>query len=163
MNQSKDAFHLIELMIVVAIIVFLATMALPRYSSYFTKARQAEVAVNLAALHTAEQAYWAECGTYNKILWGNNGIGWKPEGYKGGGKDEQFYYTYGFFFPGAQEGKHYFTGKLGLPAQYMTDTYANKEKFKACALGGTEKDVDAWSIDESRRISNITAQSHTKQ
>ena len=110
--MKKAAFSLIELMIVVAIITFLATISIPRYFQYYSKAKQAEVAVNLASLHTAQEAYKAEHGTYSKVLWGEGGIGWKPQGYKGGGKKENFHYTYGFNFPGAQEGIHYFTGKL---------------------------------------------------
>jgi len=77
-------------MIVVAIIAFLATISVPKYFNYFAKARQAEVAVTLASLHTAQQAHYAQHGTYSNVLWGENGIGWRPEGYKGGGKQENF-------------------------------------------------------------------------
>src|SRR3989304_2881979 len=102
--MKSHAFTLIELMIVVVIIAFLAALAVPHYFEYQAKARQAEVAVNLASLHTAQQAYFAEHGQYSTVLWGEGGIGWKPEGYKGGGKLENFFYTYGFNVPGAQEG-----------------------------------------------------------
>jgi prepilin-type N-terminal cleavage/methylation domain-containing protein len=152
--MNKNAFTLIELMIVVAIIAFLATISIPQYFRYQAKAKQAEVAMNLASLHTAEQAYFAEHGEYATVLWGDGGIGWKPEGYKGGGKSENFYYTYGFNFPGAQEGIHYFTGKTETPATSLGSANADKTSFTIKAAGdimGKGK-VDVWKIDESRKI-----------
>jgi prepilin-type N-terminal cleavage/methylation domain-containing protein len=154
--MKQKAFTLIELMIVVAILVFLATLAVPQYFKYQAKARQAEVAMNLASLHTAQQVFYAEHGYYTNILWGEGGVGWKPEGYKGGGKQEKFYYTYGFNFPGAQEGVHYFTGKLEESKESLGETYADKEGFVARAAGdilGKGK-VDVWKIDENKRLEN---------
>ena len=157
MKIFRNAFTLIELMIVVAIIAFLAAIAMPQYFKYQAKARQAEVAINLASLHTAEQAYFAENGEYSTVLSGENGIGWKPEGYKGGGKNENFYYTYGFYFSGAQEGVHYFTGKLETPAESLGASSASKEGFTAKAAGDIsgKGQADVWKIDESRRIENV--------
>ena len=154
--MKNSGFSIIELMIVVAIIAFLATISVPKYFNYFAKARQAEVAVNLASLHTAQQAYYAQHGTYSNVLWGENGIGWRPEGYKGGGKQENFYYTYGFNFPGAKEGVHYFTGKLETSKNELGATNASKDGFVAKAAGNvSEKNKsDVWQIDEARRIEN---------
>ena len=103
-------FTLIELMIVVAIIAFLAMIAIPNFLRYVAKAKRSEVYLNLGAIYTAQKAYWAEHGRYSDVLHGEGGIGWKPEGYRGGGKQEKFYYTYGF--AGGTEGKNHFTGKL---------------------------------------------------
>ena len=152
--MNKNAFTLIELMIVVAIIAFLATISIPQYFRYQAKAKQAEVAMNLASLHTAEQAYFAEHGEYTNILWGDGGIGWKPEGYSVGGKNEKFYYTYGFNFSGAQEGIHYFTGKTEASAMVLGNANADKTSFTIKAAGdivGKGK-MDVWKIDESRKI-----------
>lgn len=152
--MKKQAFTLIELMIVVAIIAFLATISIPQYFRYQAKAKQTEVSMNLASLHTAEQAYFAEHGEYTTVLWGEGGLGWKPEGYRGGGKGENFHYTYGFNFPGAQEGVHYFTGKLGTPASALGQSSADKTSFVVKAAGdimGKGK-VDVWKVDESRKI-----------
>ena len=60
--MKKYGFTLIELMIVVAIIVFLAVLAVPQLFHYKAKAYQAEVAMNLASLHTAQQVYFAQHG-----------------------------------------------------------------------------------------------------
>jgi prepilin-type N-terminal cleavage/methylation domain-containing protein len=155
--MNTKAFTLIELMIVVAIVAFLAAVSVPHYVKYLAKARQAEVMVNLAAIHTAQQTYHAQNGCYTTTLWGSDGVGWRPEGYKGGGKQENFYYTYGFNFPGAQEGVHYFTGKLGALVVELGETKAEEGTFIAKAAGnvsGKEK-ADVWQIDEGRAIKNV--------
>jgi len=143
---KKQAFTLIELMVVVAIVAFLASIAVPKYFQYYKKARQAEVAMLLASLHTAQQLYWAEHGTYTTNLNGPGGLGWKPEG--------MFFYTYGFYFTGAQEGVNYFTGKLNTPARVLRESHASKQTFLAQAAGNTdEKNMfDIWSINEARDI-----------
>ena len=154
--MNNRAFTLIELMIVVSIIAFLAVLAVPQLMHYKAKAYQAEVAMNLASLHTAEQAYFAEHGQYTTELTGPNGLGWKPAG-AGSGKDTAgHYYTYGFNVPGAQEGVNYFTGKLGAPATALGTTAASKEGFVAGAAGDVtgKNKMDVWQIDENRKISN---------
>lgn len=147
-------FTLIELMIVVAIIVFLAVLAIPHIFKYKTKAYTAEVAINLASLHTAQQAYFAEHGQYTTMLNGEGGLGWKPAGYQGGGKEEGFYYTYGFNTPDAQEGVHYFTGKLGTTKDALGQTNASAEGFQAGAAGAIveTKKTDVWHINENRKM-----------
>lgn len=144
----KKAFSIIELMIVVAIIAFLAAIAVPKIFNYYAKAKQAEVAINLASLHTAQQAYYAEHGTYSNILSGPGGIGWKPEG--------NFYYTYGFYFSGAQEGVNYFVGKLGTPPQNLSGSNATKDNFIAKSAGNVNsKSIDVWQIDESKKLEHV--------
>lgn len=152
--MKNKAFTLIELMIVIAIIAFLATISIPQYFKYQAKAKQAEVAMNLASLHLAQQAYFAEHGEYTTVLSGEGGLGWKPEGYKGGGKGESFYYTYGFNVPGAAEGVHYFTGKLEAPVSALGASSADKTTFVAKAAGDImgKGRVDVWRVNESRRI-----------
>ncbi len=152
--MKKSAFTMIELMIVVSIIAFLATISIPRYFNYYAKAKQAEVAVNLASLHTAQEAYFAEHGEYCAQLSGPNGIGWQPQGYKGGGEQENFYYTYGFNTQGAQEGVHYFTGKLKTPKDKLGKTFVNKNKFTAGAAGTVNEKIDTWQIDQDRNLKN---------
>lgn len=155
--MKSRGFTLIELMIVVAIVAFLAAVAVPKYFQYQTKARQVEVATMLASLHTAQLVYYAEHGSYTNVLWGKDGIGWKPEGYKGGGKKESFYYTYGFNFPGAQEGIHYFTGKLETAKDALGESGADKDTFLVKAAGdmGGKYKIDLWSVDEARNIVHV--------
>ena len=142
-------------MIVIAIIALLATLALPKYHTYLSKARQTEVAINLASLHTAEHFYWLEHNTYTTKLAGPQGIDWSPSGYKAGATEQSFYYTYGFFFPGAQEGVHYFVGKLKTPPRFLKQTGAQENSFIAGAVGLQKGSVcDTWSINEARTLTH---------
>jgi type IV pilus assembly protein PilE len=136
-EKKINGFSLIELMVVVAIIAFLAGIMLPRYTKYFSKAKQAEVVMLLASLHTAQQLYWTEHGTYSTNL--AQKVEWKPSNSE---------YTYGFYFPGAKEGINYFIGKTKTPPKKLGICHANKETFIARAAS----DSDTWSIDESRTI-----------
>ena len=103
-NKSTKGFTLIELMIVVAIIGILAAIAIPNFLRFQLKSKSSEGKVNLAAIRTAEESYFAEYGTYiaaapSNAVWAAasrsqkdiftetlapgadfNTIGWSPEG-----------------------------------------------------------------------------------
>jgi type IV pilus assembly protein PilA len=99
LGKSKKGFTLIELMIVVAIIGILAAIAIPNFVRFQLKAKTSEGKVNLAAIRTAEEAYFSEFGSYvpaavtpttnggttkqafTEAAGGGFGIiGWAPEG-----------------------------------------------------------------------------------
>ncbi len=104
-HARKGGFTLIELMIVVAIIGILAAVAIPNFALFQLRSKTGEAKVNLAAIRTAEEGYFAEFGSYvdavthgntalatTKQPWagGNAGyqqLGWAPEG------DVYFQYT----------------------------------------------------------------------
>ncbi len=154
----NKGFTLIELMIVVTIIAFLAALGIPHLFKYKAKAYQAEVAMNLASLHTAEQAYFAQHGKYTTALSGPDSLGWKPAGYSETG-EQNFYYTYGFNNDGAQEGIHFFTGKLRAGSDALGQTAADANNFTAAAAGnvsGKNSSMDVWSISDTRQIKHVT-------
>ena len=64
LGKSKKGFTLIELMIVVAIIGILAAIAIPNFIRFQLKAKTSEGKVNIAAIRTAEEAYFSEFGVY---------------------------------------------------------------------------------------------------
>lgn len=150
MKQTKLnflGFTLIELMIVVAIIAFLAVIAIPNFLRYVSKAKRSEVYLNLGAIYTAQKAYWSEHGTYSANLTGPEGIGWRPEG--------EINYTYGF--PGT-EGVNYFTGKLKAPANQLSNiAKADKDSFTAAAIGDIDSDgdLDIITINDKREVKII--------
>ena len=153
--MKKQAYTMIELMIVVAIIAFLATISVPTLSRFLAKAKRAEAYMNLSSIYAAQKAYWAEHGTYTDVLFGENGAGWKPEGYRGGGAGENFYYTYGFSSGG--EGRGHFTGKLNTSSGHLGKSGANQGGFTAIAAGdimGNGK-PDILMVDESNRITIV--------
>ncbi|MFC1843005.1 prepilin-type N-terminal cleavage/methylation domain-containing protein [Candidatus Dependentiae bacterium] len=145
-------FTLIELMIVVSIIAFLSVIAVPNFFKFLAKAKRSEAYMNLGSIYTAQKAYWAENGTYTDKLSGEGSIGWKPQGYSGGGKNERFYYTYGF--GSGSEGSHHFTGKKETPHSYLGMTKADKDSFVAgatCDIDGDGK-PDIITIDHNGHI-----------
>jgi len=132
-------FSLIELMIVVAIIAFLSTLAVPNFMRFLAKAKRTEAYMNLSSIYAAQKSHWAEHGRYSSVLCGEGGIGWKPEGYAGGGKQEKFYYTYGF---GGSEGKNYVTGKLETSSSHLGLSKADEKSFIVVAAGDIDGDGD---------------------
>ncbi len=67
-NRSKstgpNGFTLIELMIVVAIIGILASVAIPSFARYQLRAKSTEVKANLSAIRIVEEAIFSESGQY---------------------------------------------------------------------------------------------------
>ena len=66
-NRSKAGFTLIELLIVVVIIGILATIAIPKFAATKDKAKLASVRTDLRNVMTAQEAYWADFGTFATI------------------------------------------------------------------------------------------------
>ncbi|MFK5913553.1 MAG: prepilin-type N-terminal cleavage/methylation domain-containing protein [Woeseiaceae bacterium] len=68
MNNSslnlKKGFTLIELMVTVAIMGVLASIAIPAYNGYITTAKMSEARNNLAALRLAEEENFLENNSY---------------------------------------------------------------------------------------------------
>lgn len=76
-RKSSAGFSLVELMVVVAIIGILATIAVPQVNKFMAKARQSEAKGNLSTLYSTEKAFFAEYTTYYT---GFNVVGFSPEG-----------------------------------------------------------------------------------
>lgn len=137
-------FSLLELMIVVAIIALLAMVSVPSFTRFLAKAKRAEVYMNLSSIYTAQKAYWAEHGKYSNVLFGEGGIGWKPEG--------QTYYTYGF--ANGAEGSNYFIGKLGTSNTHLALAKADQNGFVVVAAGDIDGDgePDIVAVDQNNKI-----------
>jgi len=147
----RRGFTLLELMVVVAIIAFLAMIAVPNVMRFYAKAKRSEAYMQLHSLYAAEKAYWMEHGTYTDMILGAESIGWKPEGYKGGGKNEVFIYTYGF---AGGEGRNFVTGKSQTPSTFLGIARATKDGFVAVAAGDIDGDgkPDILTIDQDNVI-----------
>jgi len=102
--QRDTGFTLIELMIVVAIIGLISTIAIPQFLSYQARSRRSEAFSNVGALARVEKAFQAEKGDFyeqavpypdwtmygglgeSKMPWDSDSqmafspVGWEPEG-----------------------------------------------------------------------------------
>ena len=68
MFKKNGGFTLVELIVVIAILAILAGVAIPAYSGYITKAKDAAVISELDAIATAVQAANAEVGEITQIV-----------------------------------------------------------------------------------------------
>jgi type II secretion system protein G len=62
--KATAGFTLIELLIVVVIIGILATIAVPKFAATKDKAKLAGVRTDVRNIMTAQEAYWADYGTF---------------------------------------------------------------------------------------------------
>jgi type IV pilus assembly protein PilA len=93
MKLNNKGFSLVELMVVVAIIGILASVAIPSVNKYMAKARQSEAKTNLGSLYTSEKAFYVEYNTYDSRF---QAVGFAPEG--------RLRYNIGFSGAGKQAG-----------------------------------------------------------
>ncbi len=138
--HNQKGFSLTELMIVVAIIGILLTVAVPNFLKYQAKAKQTEARANLAALHTAEIAYFAENNGYIDDF---NAIGFAVSG-----SSQRYYYEIGKSS----------IGTLPPGCTASTLDQASPNAFVAVAIGNIDGDstCDVWTINEDKILKNVT-------
>ena len=64
LSYRNEGFSLTELLVVIVVIGILILLALPRFSSIVSKAKETEAKIMLKHLHTLEQSYFFENDTY---------------------------------------------------------------------------------------------------
>lgn len=62
--KKNRGFTLIELMVVVAVVAILATIAMPSYTAYVTRGKITEATVNLADLRVKMEQWYQDSRTY---------------------------------------------------------------------------------------------------
>lgn len=66
--KKQDGFTLVELMVVVAIIGLLSAVAVPNFKKYQARAKISEAKLQLAAIYTAESAFFSDFNMYASCL-----------------------------------------------------------------------------------------------
>jgi type IV pilus assembly protein PilA len=87
-KHSQGGFTLVELMVVVAIIGILSSVAIPSFKKYQAKAKTSEAKLHLASIYSAEVSFFSDSDSYATCL--------KSMGYDPSGSKDQRYYTTGF-------------------------------------------------------------------
>ena len=174
-RTSSAGFSLVELMVVVAIIGVLASIAIPSLQKFTAKARQSEAKTNLASIYTANKAFYAEYNSYHTTF---DVIGFRPEG--------QLRYNTGFGaasavvlttigYTGTPLTTHISTSAYcgsGRPCTILADASgqaipaahtANNNDFQASAVSNiyrntTGYNTDRWTIDENKQMANCVNQ-----
>ena len=83
-NKKHSGFTLIELMIVVAIVAILATVALPSYQRSVEQTRRTDAKIALVTAVTAQEKWYFQKGTYStdvNDIGGDSGSLISSEGY----------------------------------------------------------------------------------
>lgn len=75
--RRSHGFTLIELMIVVAIIGLLASIAIPNFLSFQCKSKQGEAKAQLGSIFSVEKIFLSDNNTYGTDL---VSLGWSPDG-----------------------------------------------------------------------------------
>lgn len=138
---GSGGFSLIELMIVLVIIAILAGIAIPRYMSSTTKAKQSEAKELLHQIYLLERSYFQENDEY-----------WIPEVGTAASKDNPD----AFLDLGVE---------IMPQARYKYEIVGDQDHFNAIATAERLDDdpaIDQWQIDETGELKAIIDDSKAK-
>lgn len=137
----QKGFSLIELVIIVGIIGLLATIAIPSFLRFQSRAKQSEAKTNLGAIFKSQKAYFAEKDTYNSFA----SIGFTPSGNNR--------YTYS---SGLDTINNLTPDGVVYPPAGVGET-AGPNRFLASATSNIDGDpfMDVWVINGNNALSNL--------
>jgi type IV pilus assembly protein PilA len=148
MRKIGQAFTLIELMIVVAIIGILAAIAVPNFVKFQCRSKQSEARGNLKSMYVAQESFRADFDYYQSVQaitsgamarTASNSIGWTPKG-------DKIRYNYSADASSAQTGQD--ATFSGIAKGGSADTNEMIQK-----VGGTTV-TDTWTVTEENDVCN---------
>ncbi len=145
--KNQSGFSLIELMIVVAIIGILASIAVPNFQKFQMRAKQSESKTYLGALYTAEKSFIAEWDSYSTCM--------EKIGFDRDGQNPRYVAGFTAAFPGPGPAcVAFFRGAAPAPGAYTATAAVFDAAASAAAgqLGPSQTIADAWSINHNRAI-----------
>ena len=131
-QKAQQGFTLIELMIVIAIIGILASVALPAYQNYTKKAKFSEVVIGTSGLKTAVEVCAQDLGTVTGCSDGQSGSGWTIDNVGASGRIASIAVTNGTILATAAS-----TGGLNGETYTLTPTFANGKVSWAAVCSDT--------------------------
>ncbi len=131
--SKVSGFSLVELMVVVAIIGTLASIALPKFQAFQAKAKQAEVKTNLSGIYTFQLSYQGENGSYFKSGYFTSA---KQTQLFGGGNKR---YTYSI-----------------VDGSTDANNFVAQGTAASGALGKCQGSSDTWQINQDRVLSQTS-------
>jgi len=151
MKNTQKGFSLIELMVVVAIIGILATVAVPQVNKFMARAKQAEAKSSLAGIYTAAKGFFTEYGVFQKSF---QVIGYAPEG--------RVKYDAGWAAGGAPACPPSLTAGCGGQTNIKADCTGFGAGQTGCgcttATGGTPECQNAGAVAGAMTANTFTAQ-----
>ncbi len=145
-KRAQKGFSLVELMIVVAIIGILAALALPKFSKFQAKARQAEAKSNLSHIYTLETAYHGDNDSYATL--------------SGRGVITNSTCTtanpLGFILPDCSKVRYEYSiaaGANGIATEYVGTAVAGNNAATSKVFPGCLT-YDTWTINQVKTLSN---------
>ncbi len=135
-SRHKGGFTLIELMVTIALIGILAATAVTSFQLYQLRSKRSEAKVNLAALRTAQLAYFHESGGFIAAA-PSPGLAGHPTSFKANWK------AGGGLFPSDPPGSgfHALGWEPEGPTFFDYDTQVAGGAFTAAAYGDTDGDT----------------------
>ena len=150
-ERESKGFTLIELMIVVAIIGIMASIAIPQFLKFQAKAKQAEARGNLGTIHTMQTAYFSSTDTF-------------------AGTARAFHLIN--FTPIAGQNRYNYIMDVGIypatidnfdPALLPAGVLVSNQGFTCLAAGNVDSDpfLDVWGVNDIREVKNAIADQNT--
>lgn len=135
-TRQRNAFTLIELLLVMVILVILASIVVPKMTGYSERARKSKAVTEIGSFKTALSAFEIDCGRFPTTEEGLNALVHAPsgvQGFKQGGYMDEI--------PLDPWGNPY---QYRAPGQHNPDTYDVFTMGADGHEGGTD-DIGNWT------------------